>query len=166
MSTHVNAHANAHAHPHETNPRKEALTYAGILFALIIFTFITVGASYFDFGKLNVIVAVVIATIKATLVALVFMHLRHDKPINAIIFLIGVFMLGLLLISCYTDVLGARDPIMPSGFKVKVPKYGDAPMVAMPSGTGTMHEGGGPTGSNPSAPAPASGSAPPAGEKH
>jgi cytochrome c oxidase subunit IV len=102
-------------HPH--SPGKEIRTYTAILFTLIVFTFITVGASYFDFGALNVIVAIVIATIKASLVALFFMHLRHDKPINAIIFLISAFMLALLLISCYTDVIKARNPLLPGNYK-------------------------------------------------
>ena len=107
--------ADSTAHPH--NPIKEARTFTIVLLILVVFTFITVGASYVDFGTFSVIVAIVIATIKASLVALVFMHLRHDKPMNALIFLVSAFMLGLLLIACYTDVIKARDPLFPGNYR-------------------------------------------------
>ena len=51
----------------------------------------------------NVIIAMLIASLKASLVALFFMHLRWDKPMNAIIFCSTLFFLGLFLIGCYTD---------------------------------------------------------------
>ena len=48
-------------------------------------------------GSLNIIVAMGVATIKATLVSLYFMHLRWDRPFNAII-LVGSFLfLGIFL---------------------------------------------------------------------
>ena len=105
-------------HAHAIDPRKEALTYTVILACLLVFTFITVGVSYIHFGSsiVNAVVAVVIATIKASLVALFFMHLRHDKPINALIFLISVFMLALFLITCYVDY-SARDSVYPPNYK-------------------------------------------------
>ena len=37
--------------------------------------------------------------------ALFFMHLRWDKPMNAIIFCSTLFFLGLFLIGCYTDAV-------------------------------------------------------------
>ena len=39
-------------------------------------------------------IALTIATIKATLVALFFMHLRHDKPVNALIAVAGFHVPG------------------------------------------------------------------------
>ena len=64
-----------------------------VLVALLILTVITVGASYIHFGTgmANVIIAMLIASIKATLVALFFMHLRWDKPVSAIIFCASAF---------------------------------------------------------------------------
>lgn len=55
--------------------------------ALCVLTAITVGASYVNFGELNLVVALVIAVIKASLVVLYFMHLRWDKPFNSIVFI-------------------------------------------------------------------------------
>ena len=69
---------------------------------------------------INVVIAITIATIKASLVALFFMHLLHEKPINALIFLISAFMLGLLLILCYIDY-ESRDHITPPNYKGEVP---------------------------------------------
>lgn len=64
---------------------------------LIALTAITVAVSYFDFGPFNLMVALGVATIKAALVALWFMHLRYDSGLNAVIFLVGVAFLGLFL---------------------------------------------------------------------
>ena len=57
---------------------------------LIVLTAITVAVSYFDLGPFNLIVAMSIATIKAALVAMWFMHLRYDSGLHALIFLVGV----------------------------------------------------------------------------
>jgi cytochrome c oxidase subunit IV len=64
---------------------------------LIVLTAITVAVSYFDFGALNLTVALGVATIKAALVALWFMHLRYDGGLYAFVFLVGVAFLGLFL---------------------------------------------------------------------
>ena len=86
--------------------------YAAVLAALLVLTGITVTASYIDFGSpaVNVVVALAIASIKASLVALYFMHLRYDKPLLSIIFVSGLFFLGLLLMLTMVDV-GSRDSV-------------------------------------------------------
>jgi cytochrome c oxidase subunit 4 len=71
--------------------------------ALIALTAITVAVSYFDFGALNLMVALGVATIKASLVALWFMHLRYENGFHAFVFLIGVAFLGLFLIISMFD---------------------------------------------------------------
>jgi cytochrome c oxidase subunit 4 len=54
--------------------------------ALVLLTVITVAASYVNFGEANLIVALAIAVLKASLVVLYFMHLRWDRPFNSIVF--------------------------------------------------------------------------------
>ncbi len=81
----------------------QAGTYAKVLGALLALTVTTVLAAGFNFGSWNVVIALGIATVKASLVALFFMHLRHDKPINAIIFVTGAAMLGVFLAICVLD---------------------------------------------------------------
>jgi len=88
---------------HTINPKKEAAVYAKTLVTLLILTGITVGASYINFGAMNVVVALTIATIKATLVALFFMHLLHDKPVNGLIAAAGFLFLGLFLMFTLLD---------------------------------------------------------------
>jgi cytochrome c oxidase subunit 4 len=50
-----------------------------------------------DLGRLNLFVALFIATIKAFLVALYFMHLRYDRPLHGVIFLFGLFFVMLFV---------------------------------------------------------------------
>src|SRR5580698_10445364 len=99
MSTHSEAsHAHlpeAHGAAHEEHGGPAL--YVKILVALLILTGITVGAAYIDLGSGNVVVALIIATIKATLVALFFMHLRWEKPVNSIIAVAGFLFLGIFL---------------------------------------------------------------------
>jgi cytochrome c oxidase subunit 4 len=54
--------------------------------ALAVLTIITVAAAQLDLGTLNTILAIGIATVKALLVALFFMHLVHDRPFHAFLF--------------------------------------------------------------------------------
>ena len=55
--------------------------YFSIITALMILTGITVWAAFQDFGFLNTVVAMTIAVIKALLVVIFFMHLRHSARI-------------------------------------------------------------------------------------
>ena len=70
---------------------------ATTLVALLVFTWLTVAATWFDLGNWNLWIAMLIATIKATLVALYFMHLRYDRPFNGIL-LLGTLLFVLLFI--------------------------------------------------------------------
>ena len=69
----------------------------GVFIALVFLTILTVAASMVDFGEFNLIVALAIAVVKATLVVLIFMHLRWDKPFNAIVFVGCLIFVGLFI---------------------------------------------------------------------
>ncbi len=101
-------------------------TYGAVLAALLVLTVITVGASYIDFGSMNTVVALVIATLKASLVALFFMHLRHDK-FNAIIFCGGLLFLGVFLIWTLFDISN-RVPVYPTNLSAPVQEFPGAPL--------------------------------------
>ena len=81
----------------------EVRVLLAVFTALIVLTAVTVGVSYFDFGAFNLMVALGIATIKAALVALWFMHLRYESGLHAFIFLVGVAFLGLFLVITMFD---------------------------------------------------------------
>ncbi len=96
---------NAHAHDGKVRPHvAPALFYWGILGALVVLTAITVGVSYVDFGAGNTVIAMVVATIKATLVATFFMHLAHDKKFNSVILVMSFVFLGVFLFLTNEDI--------------------------------------------------------------
>lgn len=78
-------------------------TYLLVWGALLCLTFVTVQVSAFDFGSWNVYVAIAVATVKAGLVALYFMHLRYDKTFNLIVFASSLVFLGLFLVMTLLD---------------------------------------------------------------
>jgi len=59
---------------------------AAVWLGLLVLTVITVVVAGFDIGNFNLGVAMAIATVKASLVLLYFMHMRYDRPMNAIVF--------------------------------------------------------------------------------
>jgi cytochrome c oxidase subunit 4 len=83
--------------------------YLGVAAALLVLTAITVGVSYIDLGPLNVLVAIGVATIKVSLVALFFMHLLYDKKINLFAFLIGVAFVAVFIILTMFDTMRRAD---------------------------------------------------------
>jgi cytochrome c oxidase subunit 4 len=94
--------AGDHGHGHGLAHVMPLPILIGVFLALIFFTIVTVAVTAIDLGKLNIWIAMGIATIKALLVAIFFMHLRYDKPLSSILFFgsfIFVFLfLGVVLI--------------------------------------------------------------------
>lgn len=109
----------------------ETRTYALTLAALLTLTFITVFAAGINFGSntVNVIIALTIATIKASMVGLIFMHLNHDKRVNGMILVAGFIFLGIFLSFCATDV-SSRAYVDVSTHKP--PAGGPAPVIVAP----------------------------------
>jgi cytochrome c oxidase subunit 4 len=138
MSAHEHtSHDHGHA-SHDHAAHDHSKLYAGVLGALLVLTAITVGASYIDFGSANIVIAVLIASVKASLVALFFMHLRWDKGVNAIIMLVGFFFLGLLLVFCLLDI-DNRLSDSPSG-KAKFTPQGAPSMGSLQTTTDVKPE--------------------------
>ncbi len=75
-----------------------------VLLALLALTGITVGVSFIDMGKLNVWVALGIASVKATLVLMIFMHLKFEGRALIISFLSTVFFLAIMIGFTFWDV--------------------------------------------------------------
>lgn len=80
-------------------------TYWKIWAALIIMTGITVWTSYYDFGTLNIAVAMGIATTKAALVALFFMHLKYDNRVDIVTFVSSFVFLSIFVGLTASDLL-------------------------------------------------------------
>jgi len=79
-------------------------TYFAVFFALLAGTGLTVFAARLDLGAFNAPVALTIATIKATLVALFFMHVWHaSEKLTKLVVIGALFFLFLLLGLTMTD---------------------------------------------------------------
>ncbi len=99
--THDPQHDAAHDPAHFNKHVRGYLVVGGALFAC---TALTVALSYVDFGsrEANIIVAMIVATVKAGLVAAIFMHLLSERwtiyrfLLLTVFFVIGLFLLTLL----------------------------------------------------------------------
>ena len=82
--------------PTAARPRRRAhvlpaSVLLGTVAALLALTVATVVASRLDLGAFNIVVALAIATLKATLVAMFFMHLSYEHRFKAVIFVAALF---------------------------------------------------------------------------
>ncbi|MCU1284868.1 MAG: caa(3)-type oxidase, subunit [Acidobacteriales bacterium] len=100
-----------HQQPHHESVHHigSLFTYALIFGALLIGTGLTVWAAFqnIEVGgiSLNAPIALIIATVKATLVVLYFMHVKDSSRLTKITVISGVFWLGILLTLTMTDFL-------------------------------------------------------------
>jgi cytochrome c oxidase subunit IV len=69
----------------------------GTAAALLALTALTVIASRVNLGPFNVVLALAIAGLKASLVAAFFMHLRYERPFQTVILLSAVFFAVVLI---------------------------------------------------------------------
>jgi cytochrome c oxidase subunit IV len=92
-------------HPHILPLR----LYIGIGLALLILTIITVWVAQIPLGPYNLVVALTIATIKAVLVGLFFMHLIYDNKLYLIIYALSLIILGIFIILTLFDTMQRGD---------------------------------------------------------
>ena len=110
MTTHTEKLESRGAHEDGEHVVDSWVIYAAVFGALLCLTVLTVAASYVDFGAANTVIAVLIASMKASLVAIFFMHLRHDKPFHTLILLSGLLFLSFLFLFTLTDE-GTRNDV-------------------------------------------------------
>ena len=80
-------------------------TYYLIFLTLMVCTAITVAVAFVDLGPLNIIVAMAIAVLKATLVVLFFMHVKYSTRLTWAVVAGSIFWLGILLALTMSDYL-------------------------------------------------------------
>jgi cytochrome c oxidase subunit IV len=72
--------------------------YVGIWAALMVLTVVTASVSFIDLGPFNTVVALVIATCKALLVVLFFMHVKYtSEKLTKMVIVSAIFWLFILL---------------------------------------------------------------------
>jgi cytochrome c oxidase subunit 4 len=77
--------------------------YFAIFGTLMVGTFLTVVAAYKDLGQWNIVIALAIATFKATLVVLFFMHARYSPKRTQLVVVCAVFWLAIMLALTLSD---------------------------------------------------------------
>lgn len=82
--------------------------YAVVWVALLILTATTVAVSYVNLGVMNVVVALVIASFKAALVALFFMRLKYENKLVWGFALTPIYFLILIIAGTLSDTLFRR----------------------------------------------------------
>ena len=107
----------------------EKKDYLKVLIWLLVLTVVTVATARMDFGFLNKVVALGIASFKAYLVATIFMHLKFEGKLIIAYAIYPVVLLVLFIGSNVGDEQDRRNP---------VPSFGK-PIEAPPSTPATHH---------------------------
>ncbi len=71
--------------------------YLAVFAALMVLTAATVAVAFVDLGAFNDVVAMAIAVLKATLVVLVFMHVRQSARMTKLAIVSGFLWLAILI---------------------------------------------------------------------
>ena len=80
--------------------------YITIFVVLLVGTALTVAAAFVDFPwRLNTVVALTIATIKATFVVLYFMHVRYSSRLIWVILAAALFWMAILFAFTFSDYM-------------------------------------------------------------
>lgn len=100
------SHGKDHGHggPDNYHPHVVPIWLLALVFAaLLLLTWLTVAVTKIQLGEFNILLAMGIATVKAVLVALYFMHLRWDKPFNTAILIGSIIFVGLFVAVALVD---------------------------------------------------------------
>ena len=87
---------------HQVIPQK---IYVLVFVTLICLTLITVDVAFYNFGFLNIYIAMTIATCKALVVVLYFMHVRYSPKLTWIFAGAGIFWLIIMFALMVSDYL-------------------------------------------------------------
>ncbi len=111
---------------------------------LLVLTAVTVAVAQYDFGSWNVIIAVLIASVKASLVATFFMHLKFEGKTVLMYAFYPLVILFLLIGGTVGDALD-RQAVAPSNSSLLVapPKITIPPLHSGESHGGESHGGSG-----------------------
>ena len=123
--------------------------YLGIGAILICLTVVTVIVAGIHFGPYNLLIAMAIAVVKASLVALYFMHLKYDNKLYMLLFLSSLFFLGVFIVITMFDTLRRgdiyeiksgeiRDAVIYDSLKVAPPLHGMADSLSESTDTTTI----------------------------
>jgi cytochrome c oxidase subunit 4 len=101
--------------------------YFAIFGVLLTLTGVTVSAAYMDLAGWAAPVAVGIASVKATLVVLYFMHVRYGSRLIALYAASGFLFLAILLGITLSEVAGRRAQLQADPLRPTAPRAADGP---------------------------------------
>jgi cytochrome c oxidase subunit IV len=84
-------------------------TSRNVFVALLVLLFATVGAAYLPLGNWHFLIAMSLATVKAVLIVVFFMHVKYSHRLTAIICAASFLWLGIMIALTLTDYL-SRTP--------------------------------------------------------
>jgi cytochrome c oxidase subunit 4 len=125
--THVQPLSDGNVHAHVSSLK----FYIAIFVALCLLTILTVVVSNVHLGRANLIVAVIIASMKASLVLLFFMHLRYDNKFNAMILIVAIMFIGVFFAYTLNDTEHRGEIDGDQGVRV-LPKTGETAPGGLP----------------------------------
>jgi len=80
-------------------------TYLLILGTLLVLTGISVAVTHINLGTLTVTIALLIAGVKSALVLAIFMHLKFDNKMYALMAIGVVLLIGIMIFITFLDYL-------------------------------------------------------------
>jgi caa(3)-type oxidase subunit IV len=134
MTDHAETIHGDHSHGHDNSPeaiRREIRKYLYVFGALALLTIITVAIAQLHLPTWQAIaLALVVATVKGSLVAAFFMHLITERKLIYVVLLFTVFFFGVLLWGPWHQRHNAQDVW---------PNYDAQPAPAAPANDGSSH---------------------------
>jgi cytochrome c oxidase subunit 4 len=92
-------HHEHHAHEHVVPLRTNLIVFAALMGLLVL----TVAVAFLDLGAVGLAIAMAIATIKAVLIILYFMHVRYGGRLQWIFASAAFFWLAILILITMSD---------------------------------------------------------------
>jgi cytochrome c oxidase subunit IV len=96
--------------------RGHAVRYVVVWAMLLVLTATTYLTSRADLGSWNIVLALIIAGVKAGLVALFFMHLSEQQGVNRMVFVVSLAFVALLIGLAVTDLATRTRTALPPGY--------------------------------------------------
>jgi len=108
----------AHVHVPKVN------ILVGVWASLIVLTILTTLISHVDLGAFNIVAALLIALVKASLVVWIFMGVRFTTSLTKLFVVAGIVWLGILILLTYSDYSSRHWTYHPKPWnKTKIPMF-------------------------------------------
>jgi cytochrome c oxidase subunit IV len=108
----------AHVHVPKVN------ILVGVWASLIVLTVLTTLISHVDLGAFNIVAALLIALVKASLVVWIFMGVRFTTSLTKLFVVAGIVWLGILILLTYSDYSSRHWTYHPQPWnKTKIPMF-------------------------------------------